>query len=92
MKVILNKCYGGFSLSPQAIAAARIDDSWSYGNARFNKSLIRLIEKHGSQWASGLYADLHVVSIPDEATDYHIDEYDGMESIIYVVDGKLHWA
>ena len=29
---------------------------------------------------------------PDTSTDYEIDEYDGWESIIYVVNGKLYHA
>ena len=40
----------------------------------------------------GYCAELEVVEIPDGATDYYLNEYDGMESIIYVLDGKLHWA
>lgn len=35
---------------------------------------------------------LEVVEIPEEATDWEIDEYDGQESITYVVDGKIYHA
>lgn len=39
----------------------------------------------------GGYAEtLKVVSIPDDATDYIILNYDGVEGIVYVQDGKLH--
>ena len=34
--------------------------------------------------------DLTLVEIPDYATDWEITEYDGCESIIYVLDGKLY--
>lgn len=40
--------------------------------------------------ASGRCAVLMVVEIPDNATDWELDEYDGLESIIYVADGKIH--
>ena len=36
------------------------------------------------------FSKLEVVSIPDEVTDYEINEYDGMESIIYVIDSRLY--
>lgn len=36
------------------------------------------------------FSKLEVVSIPNEVTDYEINEYDGMESIICVIDGKLY--
>jgi hypothetical protein len=32
-----------------------------------------------------------VVEIPNEATDYEILEYDGLEEVVCVIDGKLHW-
>ena len=42
--------------------------------------------------ASGFCANLRIVEIPDDYTDYYINEYDGAETLIYVKDGKLHWA
>lgn len=38
----------------------------------------------------GRLEHLIVVEIPDESTDYYIEDYDGVESVIYVVDGKIH--
>jgi hypothetical protein len=32
------------------------------------------------------------VAIPDEATDWELDEYDGFERVTYVVGGKLYHA
>ena len=32
-----------------------------------------------------------LVSIPDEATDFKILEYDGRETVVYVVDGRIHF-
>ena len=34
-------------------------------------------------------ADYEVAEIPDEATDYYVDDYDGMEDIFFVIDGKI---
>ena len=41
---------------------------------------------------SGDYAKLKVVEIPDNFTDYEINDYDGVETLIYVIDGKIYHA
>ena len=51
--------------------------------------LIKLIESGVD--CDGDFAKLEVVEIPDNTTDYEFDEEDGYESIIYVVDGKIHY-
>lgn len=96
MKFVLNKCSGGFNLSETAInklkSKLNLKGSffdWEIG--RNNNTLIETIEKLGSK-ANGAYSRLVVVTIPDEATDYEMLEYDGIEIIIYVLDGKLHHA
>ena len=33
-----------------------------------------------------------VVDIPDESTDYLITDYDGIETLYYVLDGKIRVA
>lgn len=35
---------------------------------------------------------LEIAEIPDEAMDWKLDEYDGLESVTYVVDGKIYHA
>ncbi len=95
MTFILNKCYGGFSLSQFAIDKLGLK-SHSYGydfdnsNSQMVNALASLIAEFGSEKCSGSCAKLRVVEIPDCATDYQIDEYDGFETIIYVVDGKIY--
>ena len=32
------------------------------------------------------------MTIPDNATDWDIEDYDGNETLIYVVDGKIHYC
>ena len=34
--------------------------------------------------------EFEIVELPSETTDYYIDEYDGYNQLIYVVDGKLN--
>ena len=89
MKIVINKCYGGYSLSEEALATLGVqydDEVW-----RTDARLVKIVEAD-PEAASGRVAKLKVVEIPDEATDYSVEEYDGFESVIYVVDGKLHWA
>ena len=88
MKIVLNKCYGGFGLDDELAEKYELDE-WSVD--RTDEKLIELVEKYGED-AEGAHAKLKVVEIPDEATDWEIDEYDGYESVIYVVDGKIYHA
>lgn len=88
MKIVINDCYGGFGLSEEAMDMLEINDDYSID--RTNPVLIDVVEELGGR-ASGYCANLVTVEIPDEATDYYISEYDGMETVIYVVDGKIHY-
>lgn len=86
MKIVLNKEYGGFHL-PSKYCDAYCCGRYDYGmEERFDSDLIRIVEEGCDN------PDLKVVEIPDTATDWELQEYDGLESIVYVVDGKLHWA
>lgn len=85
MKYVINSCYGGFKVKKSVAKAYGFDP---YGVERDNPMLIHLIESGVD--CDGHCAELEVVNIPDNATDYEIDEEDGFESIIYVVDGKIH--
>ena len=51
-----------------------------------------MIEEKGSELVSGRCAKLKIVNIPDNITDWVIDEYDGIERIIYVENGHLGFA
>lgn len=87
MKIIVNNCYGGFSLSKE------ITDKITFNrNIRTDPELIKLIETKGSKYCSGAYADLIVCEIPDNVTDYIINDYDGIETIYYVLNGRIHSA
>lgn len=94
MTFILNKCYGGWGLSGFACEKLGLTDEYDYNreDELMVDALASLIAEFGSQKCSGSFAKLAVVSIPDNVTDWEIDEYDGIESITYVVDGKLYHA
>ena len=89
MKFVINDCFGGYSYSQDFLL--------KYGKEigsleRNDPKLIAAVEEFGLRNASGTYSALCIKEIPDDATDYSIEEYDGAESIIYVKDGKLHWV
>ena len=82
MKVVINKCYGGFELSQKAYKELGLE--WGdYGSAyndssmRSNEDLVRVVEKLGSK-ANGCLANLKVVEIPDDI-EWEIEERDGLE-------------
>jgi hypothetical protein len=82
MKIVLNKDYGGFGYG----VAKKYDDIINHCE-RTDAELIEFVETHPDECG-----DLKVVEISDEATDWEIDEYDGLESVTYVVDGKIYHA
>lgn len=90
MKIVVNHCYGGFSLSKEAYAY--MTDKWDDEDDRTNSEFISLIEEWGSERVSGPYAKLKIIEIPDESTDWIMEETDGFEEILYVLDGKIYFA
>lgn len=92
MKIVINDCFGGFSVSREVYEAMGKEwDGYGYDfdSDRTNAELIAAIEKIGCKQASGSCAYLAIVDIPDNATDWEITEYDGAEEVVCVVDGKL---
>lgn len=89
MKIVINKCFGGFGLSEKAKEILGIDNSFDeYQIDRNDPKLIEVVETLGDE-ANGRYARLRVVNIPDDATDWELDEYDGAEEVLFVVNGKI---
>ena len=91
MKMIINNCYGGFDIRREILDKFKLN-MYSEGDdvIRSNPQLIKMIE--AGEDISAASAELKVVEIPDESTDWYLDEDDGWESVIYVLNGKLHWA
>jgi hypothetical protein len=86
MKVILNRCYGGFGFSEKftkhikTFPEYKEIHSWDIGINRNDQFLIQEAIKFGLDKANGEYAKLVIEEIPDEVR-YSIGEYDGQEWI-----------
>lgn len=83
MKIVINKAYCNFIFPNEYL---KPDDEWVLvkDDLRLDPELIELVENGCSN------PFLEVVEIPDEATDWELNDYEGWETITYVVDGKLH--
>ncbi len=96
MKIVINECFGGFELPEEFCEVYELDENEYYDIDRADARLIDFLETYfaatGEKSYSGRFSELVIEEIPDNATDWHISEYDGAETLIYVVDGKLHWA
>ena len=82
MKIVINKCYGGFSLSNKAFIQYKElgGKSSSYYEIERNEPLlVQVVEELGKEsWGS--CAELKVVEIPDDV-QWTIEDYDGIESV-----------
>jgi len=82
MKIVINDCYGGFSLSDEALAEYQKrtgEELTGLGRdiPRDNPVLVSIVEQMGVD-ASGACAVLKVIEIPNEV-NWCIEEYDGCE-------------
>lgn len=88
VKVVLNRCYGGFSLSQKAMRMLGIQGDWEI--ERDDPRLVQLVEELG-QDVAGTFAHLVVGEAlihPD--FDWTIFDYDGMERINYLPKEHLN--
>ena len=81
MKMVINADFGGFGFG---VADQYEDWVRELECDRFNAELVEFVETHPDECG-----DLAVITIPEEATDWEMNEYDGWESIIYVLNGKI---
>lgn len=89
MKIVVNREFGGFSLPEEFCTQynmERYDDI-----DRTDERLIDFVENHDGE-VKVFCGILEITEIPDTATDWEIFEYDGLETVIYVLDGKIHHA
>ena len=84
MKLVINGTYGGYGYGVADEFEALVE---KYEDDRTAPELVAFVEGHPDD-----NGDLNVVEIPDESTDYLIDEYDGAETVYYVVGGKIYTA
>ena len=89
-KIVINRCYGGYSLSSEAkdmyleLSKDIPKPEHFYADhdvKRDDPILIGIIEKIGLQAAGGGFAKLKIIQIPDDVPSdgWVIMEYDGME-------------
>ena len=84
MKLVINTCYGGFSVSDAGVdrylEITGIKPSKNFYNRdipRDDPALVQVVEEMGAD-ADGRCAELKVVDIPDDV-QWQIEEYDGRE-------------
>lgn len=82
MKVVINGCYGGFSLSDEALAYLGIPGGsrFSYDDDRANPKLVECVEKLGEAVNHDSASYLYVVEVPDDVK-WTITDYDGLEQV-----------
>jgi hypothetical protein len=82
MRIVINARYGGYGY--------RVPEKYdyllyAYEYERNHHKLVEFVENHPDECG-----DLKICEVPDEATDWMIDERDGNEQVIYVLNGRLH--
>lgn len=90
MKIVVNQSHGMFKLSQQAedLLKERNYDNNHAKTWRTDLILISVIEDLGSEQASGEWARLKVIEIPDDV-DWAIADYDNSE---WVVEKHRSWS
>lgn len=92
-RIVINDCFGGFSLSDRAIAEykklAGINDLDFYDREipRDDPYLVKVVKSLGMA-ANGSCANLKIVEIPGDVS-WHIAEYDGNE---WVAEDHRTWS
>jgi hypothetical protein len=99
-KIVVNRCYGGFSLSKHVKALYKEatkdiprPENWFMESdvRRDDPVLIKIIEDVGIQSASSGFSKLRIIEIPDDvpADGWMIQDYDGME---WVAEKHRTWC
>ena len=86
MKVVINRRFGGFGLSDEALTLYKQlkginqgEKIYDFNIERTDEHLIEVVEQLGEK-ANGRFACLVIVNIPDDMP-WHISEYDGVEHV-----------
>lgn len=82
MEIVVNRCYGGFQLSRKAYEFLGLEwdgYGYAYSDDRTNPKLVDCVLTLGPE-ASGFYAQLVVVYVPDDV-EWEIRDYDGIETV-----------
>ncbi|MDH3376443.1 MAG: hypothetical protein OEQ39_05680 [Gammaproteobacteria bacterium] len=93
MKLVINRCFGGFGLSAKALECLVEKKSetvsfiknygWIYEDEfkyRSHPDLINIVKNMGAE-ANGAHAELEIIEVPDDVECIELHDYDGMESV-----------
>jgi len=92
-RIVINDCYGGFSLSNAAIskykemAGITAPDFYDRDIPRDDPYLVKIVKEMGSL-ANGSCAKLKIVEVPGDV-DWIVQEYDGAE---WVAERHRTWS
>lgn len=87
-KVVVNREFSNFEISEEAREVLGI--TLSHEINRTDEKLIDLIETWGAKRVGGKDTKLVIKRVPYFATDWEIDNRDGYEEIIYVLNGLIY--
>lgn len=91
MYVLINRSWGGFRFSDEFCEKYDIPRCIDT-ESRADVNIIKNVCEFGFDKSSSEFSKIRVAKIPDNTTDFDIYDYDGMEKVIYVVDGKLNYT
>ena len=84
MKVVINRCFGGFRLTKEVInrynELSGNSVQYEFDIRRDDPFLIQAIEEVGLKASGASYSELEIVDIPNDVA-WYVDDYDGMETI-----------
>ena len=86
MKVIINNDFGGFGVKHEIMERLGYQNEHDW-DLRTDERLIKMVED--GKDVGDDYSALVICTLPDNTTDWDISDYDGMETLLYVVDGKI---
>ena len=82
-KIVINIEYGAFHVPQELIKAYGWNKNYIYSDEiRTDPALIEWVEKNPDD-------ELAIVYIPDNATEYYIEEYDGFETVLALINDKF---
>lgn len=87
MTILCNRTYGMYKHTEEFVEHFGLESHWDACEEedRTNPEYIEFYRTHAR-------GSIGFCTVPDNATDWVLQEYDGLESVLYVVDGKIHTA
>lgn len=81
IRIVINRCFGGFGLSEEALAmyneSSGKNVTWARDIDRDDPHLVAVVDILGDR-VNTRFSELKVVDIPD-GTKWYVGEYDGIE-------------